>query len=347
MAWRSAIEGRADSGMGCCASSVAVRGEPEPEPEIHDDCWHRAQGMFQTVDADGSGHLDREEVGKLFELLGTPLVESELIVAMRKMDKDGGGTVDFAEFYQWYKVVSEKEEEGKGVWLDEPDEVQRATPALPSAPAGPAPQRGSGRRVHVSPPEPSDALPKGSAVRRATTTPPPELNLSETPASSEPESPKTSGNLPPTRRQRLCNWCVRTRKKNQRDECRELFDQIDEDGSGLLDVSEIVKLAKLLGVSLTSAQAQQAMDEMDDDGSGEVDFEEFFLWFKSVDESASSHRESMLGKRAIKWAEHEQRRATILGSAQRNSSILSHAITGQHSVEEMRKSQGMARVKEG
>ena len=68
--------------------------------------------------------------------------------------------------------------------------------------------------------------------------------------------------------------------KTLKEKAREMFDEVDDDKSGLLDVGEIIRLAKMLGVDLDLAQAQQAMEEMDEDQSGEVDFDEFYEWFK-------------------------------------------------------------------
>ncbi len=319
--------------------------EPEPEPEPQqDENWHRAQAMFRMVDADGSGSLDREEVRMLGEQLGTPLVESELDAAMRAMDEDGSGSVDFEEFYEWWKAVNQREVEGKGVWAEE-DEVQPAEPAPPSAPASPAPHRGGGRRRgDASPTAPHSPAPERGAARRTKPATPSEPGVSI----EESSGPETSSDEPRSRRiQRLLLWCRPRRKKTEREECRELFDQIDEDGSGLLDISELVKLAKLLGVTLTPDQAQVAMDEIDDDKSGEIDFEEFFMWFKRMNQSETGHCDSKLGKASIRWAEDEQRRAVVRASAQRSSSVLSRATAPQRTVEEMRTLHGLAREKAG
>ena len=62
-------------------------------------------------------------------------------------------------------------------------------------------------------------------------------------------------------------------------QCRKMFDQIDDDGSGSLDVDEIPQLAALLGMKLTEEQKHAALAEMDADGSGSVDFEEFCSWW--------------------------------------------------------------------
>ena len=61
--------------------------------------------LFQEADADGSGGLDRDEIRALARSLGNPLSEEELNVAMREMDEDGGGSVEFDEFLAWFRRV--------------------------------------------------------------------------------------------------------------------------------------------------------------------------------------------------------------------------------------------------
>ena len=64
-----------------------------------------------------------------------------------------------------------------------------------------------------------------------------------------------------------------------REQMQELFNEIDTDGGGTLDVREIKALADKLGVAMTKRELDDAMLEMDEDGSGEVDFEEFAQWW--------------------------------------------------------------------
>ena len=51
---------------------------------------------------------------------------------------------------------------------------------------------------------------------------------------------------------------------------RSFFYEIDEDGSGTLDIDELATLSARLGKQLNQKQLRQAMGEMDEDGSGEV-----------------------------------------------------------------------------
>ena len=61
--------------------------------------------LFEEIDADESGLLDREEVAELAESLGAPLSTAELDDAMLQMDEDGSGEVDFDEFASWFRKL--------------------------------------------------------------------------------------------------------------------------------------------------------------------------------------------------------------------------------------------------
>ena len=51
-----------------------------------------------------NGHISRELIGDLSDLLGRPLKEWELDSAMHIMDKDGSGYIDFEEFSAWLET---------------------------------------------------------------------------------------------------------------------------------------------------------------------------------------------------------------------------------------------------
>jgi hypothetical protein len=68
--------------------------------------------------------------------------------------------------------------------------------------------------------------------------------------------------------------------------CRELFDDMDADGGGCLDIDEIRQLSVSLGSRLTQKELERAMAEMDEDGGGEVDFHEFYSWWCSDKKAA-------------------------------------------------------------
>ena len=71
----------------------------EPRPAVKD-----ARQWFDTIDADGSGSLDVNELATLYRTArDEKLSKKELKAAMVEMDSDGSGTIEFAEFEQWWR----------------------------------------------------------------------------------------------------------------------------------------------------------------------------------------------------------------------------------------------------
>jgi hypothetical protein len=57
--------------------------------------------LFDSIDSDGNGTLEADEIGQLCANMGAKLTEHELRLAMRAIDKDGSGEVSFDEFSAW------------------------------------------------------------------------------------------------------------------------------------------------------------------------------------------------------------------------------------------------------
>eukprot|EP01046_Picozoa_sp_COSAG06_P102124 COSAG06_NODE_48280_length_333_cov_0.858974_1_plen_96_part_01 len=58
--------------------------------------------LFDEIDADGGGSLDRGEVARMAEKMGAAMSEHELDAAMAEMDEDGSGDVSFDELVKWF-----------------------------------------------------------------------------------------------------------------------------------------------------------------------------------------------------------------------------------------------------
>lgn len=54
--------------------------------------------VFLHFDADGSGTIDVDELGSVFESMGQTLSQQELETLMKQADDDGSGEIDFEEF---------------------------------------------------------------------------------------------------------------------------------------------------------------------------------------------------------------------------------------------------------
>merc|ERR1712166_1545879 len=68
---------------------------------------------------------------------------------------------------------------------------------------------------------------------------------------------------------------ARSPGRKKRDHIQELFNEVDQDGSGYLDRDELALLAGRAGRHLSQRQLDDAMIAMDGDGSGQVDLAEF------------------------------------------------------------------------
>eukprot|EP01052_Picozoa_sp_SAG31_P030180 SAG31_NODE_3075_length_4712_cov_2.262302_3_plen_761_part_00 len=82
---------------------------------------------------------------------------------------------------------------------------------------------------------------------------------------------------------------------------RDLFNDMDADGSGSVDASEVAALAEQLGSPLDEAELAAAMQEMDADGSGEVDFDEFCGWWARQPQNERQQQDSALEGGALRW----------------------------------------------
>eukprot|EP01048_Picozoa_sp_COSAG05_P027314 COSAG05_NODE_7909_length_757_cov_1.243161_1_plen_188_part_01 len=69
-----------------------------------------AKKLFDKLDEDHSGILDEEEVQNLTKSLGMIMGEEELEAAMKEMDEDGSGAVDFDEFFAWWKLRKDEKD---------------------------------------------------------------------------------------------------------------------------------------------------------------------------------------------------------------------------------------------
>mmetsp|Transcript_18307 Transcript_18307/g.28154 ORF Transcript_18307/g.28154 Transcript_18307/m.28154 type:complete len:687 (+) Transcript_18307:121-2181(+) len=67
---------------------------------------------FDSIDEDGSGELDEEEMRALFESMGRTVSKRVIFNIMRLSDTDGNGTIDFGEFKAIFdKIACPKDEE--------------------------------------------------------------------------------------------------------------------------------------------------------------------------------------------------------------------------------------------
>jgi len=62
----------------------------------------------------------------------------------------------------------------------------------------------------------------------------------------------------------------------------QMFSKVDADSSGLIDAGELQLMMVYLDLDLSESQCEMVMAEIDEDGSGEIDLEEFIIWFQRI-----------------------------------------------------------------
>jgi hypothetical protein len=63
--------------------------------------------MFDIVDQDGSGYIDKAEMESLLRKLGKDFSREEMNEGFFNIDKDCSGHIEFSEFYELFKCIQE------------------------------------------------------------------------------------------------------------------------------------------------------------------------------------------------------------------------------------------------
>ena len=63
-------------------------------------------------------------------------------------------------------------------------------------------------------------------------------------------------------------------------EMKKFFDEVDTDGSGQVDASELKNIMAAMGVTLTDEECNAKLARIDKSGDGKISFEEFKATFE-------------------------------------------------------------------
>eukprot|EP01047_Picozoa_sp_COSAG01_P004196 COSAG01_NODE_136_length_24438_cov_243.426711_6_plen_1982_part_00 len=278
----------------------------------------QVRALFDHIDEDESGMLDTHEVSwalaTAFEGKLNPLATKVAVdEAIKEMDADGGGTIDFDEFVEWcihhpehtqrmiHALLSTpKEEIDKQDILQSGDEPTQAPPPLPTASVKAPPtvntlpgeattdSAAAGTSAPTGTSGGSDRMNWRSAIRMVDAWWTPEDLEKAYDEAAGAQCVAVEGIL-----QAICAAVDQTvggdvgilsaAKASDPEwlQAKVMFDQLDEDHSGILDADEVQNLTGALGMIMDSEELEYAMREMDQDGSGAVDFDEFFTWWKA------------------------------------------------------------------
>lgn len=63
----------------------------------------RVKDVFRMYDASGDGELDSDELSRAIKVLGPSFTSDDIAAFGKEIDKDGGGTITFMEFFRWIR----------------------------------------------------------------------------------------------------------------------------------------------------------------------------------------------------------------------------------------------------
>ena len=230
-----------------------------------------AASAFAAADIDRSGDLDAREVSLLMATCGMLLGPEALRAAFEEMDTDGDGTISSAELEVWWaaEVAPNLEINERTAQLQQvaataagARTLQALAPVRRSLSLGP---------VFVLLPHPWGRCSSSCTPRRRTRAGARRVDLD---GYARAGRPLVSAEL-------CADSPLGTTDEVRGKSVSEVFDALDADRSGALDVSEVQVLAAKLGLVMATANAEEMLRAMDTDGDGEVSKEEFVSWWQA------------------------------------------------------------------
>jgi Ca2+-binding EF-hand superfamily protein len=241
--------------------------------------------LFDEIDEDGGGSLDKDELRELLEKLGLEVTDEKVDSVMLEMDADGEGAVELQEFLWWWKKAGKEYREKMTKLKDEMNDVKNLFDEFDDD--------GSGEIGE----EELRALIQMLGVT---------FNEDELKATMLELDKDGSGEVD---FQEFYKWWRDPATEGRLAACKERmssvkdrFDEVDIDHSGSLDREEVRQLCeKMLEVELSEQQLDQGMAEMDGDGGGEVDFNEFYIWWDRCNEGLLGEAKLRAERKAAQW----------------------------------------------
>jgi Ca2+-binding EF-hand superfamily protein len=211
---------------------------------------HMLREAFISIDTDGSGALDRDEVRRLLLMMGKRCNTTELDTIMFELDTDGSGSVDIEEFQNYW---SGNEDLTK--FAESMRKLQEAFASIDTDGSGFLDRSEVEKLLRLM----------GKPCSKT------ELDgiMSELDADGDGAVNFVEFQIYWGERGGVSKFTENMRM------LEDAFKSIDTDGSGFLDPSEVKKLMQLMGKHYDRSELNKIMSELDPDGDGFVDFDEF------------------------------------------------------------------------
>ena len=241
--------------------------------------------LFDEIDEDGGGSLDKEELRELLEKLGMDVDDEKVDSVMLEMDADGEGTVELQEFLWWWKKAGSEYREKMMKLKDEMNDVKNLFDEFDDDGSGEIGEEELRQLIQML-----GANFNEDEIKKTM------LELDKD-GSGEVDfqefykwwrDPITAGTLA------VC--------KERMAAVKDRFDEFDADHGGALDREEIRDLCEqLLGIDMTETQLDAGMLQMDGDGGGEVDFNEFYVWWDRCNDGLLGEAKQRAERKAAQW----------------------------------------------
>lgn len=236
------------------------------------------KSAFDILDADLSGTISPAEIKIFFDSLNLNQSKQAIYEALKEMDENYNGGVEFEEYFRYMTTVysNKKNKEELAPLLDEEIKTREK------------------KALNVQ------TKTQNKAVLRSANAPSKEEAINK--SSLKQEIPKKAAQPQPVQSVSKSKKGVYNPSNYVRPDLsiedvtniKKAFDLVDEDGSGVVSPSEIIKQFDKIGLTQKSQLIYQIVGEWDKDHSGGLDFEEFLKIVSQKSTNSGNSREDLM-----------------------------------------------------
>lgn len=249
---------------------------------------------FDSVDINNNGSLDIREFRKLCGKLGFIGTELEITESFNRADEDGGGGIDWNEFRDWYNA---KNPDAVQQAIAKKREDEESSTAMLKGMFEKFDQDGNGVLQRSEFKKMAKAIKLDANAKQCETY----FKDIDKDKSGEIEYEEfavwyaTSNEESVLKHKLKASMGQDKKGLKKANAVRAVFRNIDANGSGEVDVGEMLQLAVDLGVTTTKKEFDLIFQEMDLDGGGTINFYEFNEWMNKKGGKGDGLRKKITG----------------------------------------------------